>query len=840
MSGLSEAIARAARAPTLLVATDFDGTLAPIVDHPAKAVAHAQGLEALGCLGLAPQTYAAIVSGRAVEDLRARTGSLRGVFLVGGHGSQPEWDDPSTLDPELVKLLSQVSAECAAMAPESAGFLVERKPASVAVHYRNADPEHAARVVASVITGVAQRPGVHVLHGKMVIELAVTGANKGRAIESLRQRVGAATVVFIGDDATDNDAFAVLHETDVGIVVGPLESRATYRVDSVEQVAAVIAELCRARKEWLASIEPVAIEHHSLLSDQRTAALLAPSGRVVWMCAPRIDSRSIFAELLGGPDAGYFLVRSTTDEPPVQHYLGDSFLLQTKWGGVTVTDYLDVAGGRAFQRAGRCDLIRAIEGTGSVLIEFAPRIDFGRTATRLVPAPEGLIVEGAADPIVLRAPGVRWQLIDRGRHVTAVAQIDVPPEGIVLELRCGTNALTPAKSPEADRRKASERHWSAWTGTLTIPSLAPELVKRSALVLRALSYGPTGAIAAAPTTSLPEHLGGVRNWDYRYCWVRDAALSCASLVRLGNHGVAMKYLDWVLAVVDRTGSPERLRPLYTVTGDELGPEAEISELSGYAWSKPVRIGNAASEQVQLDVFGPIVDLVCLLSERGAAIGPDHWRLVRSMVEGVQARWHEPDHGIWEVRLATRHHVHSKVMCWLTLHRAVELSRELTGRERADWAELRDVIAADVLEKGWSARLNAYGAAYGVEELDASSLWVGLSGLLPPTDPRFISTVDAIQRELGEESSLMRYHYADGLPGLEGGFNLCTSWLIESLCLIGRRAEAAALFEQYCALAGATGLIPEEYHPGLKRGLGNHPQAYSHLGLINAALRLSQQ
>jgi len=300
----------------------------------------------------------------------------------------------------------------------------------------------------------------------------------------------------------------------------------------------------------------------------------------------------------------------------------------------------------------------------------------------------------------------------------------------------------------------------------------------------------------------------------------------------------MKYLDWVLAVVDRTGSPERLRPLYSVTGDELGPEAEISELSGYAWSKPVRVGNAASEQVQLDVFGPIVDLVCLLSERGAAIGPDHWRLVRSMVEAVQARWHEPDHGIWEVRLATRHHVHSKVMCWMTLDRAVALSRDLTGRERADWAELRDVIAADVLEKGWSKRLNAYAAAYEVEALDASSLWVGLSGLLQPNDPRFVSTVEAIQHDLGEDSTLMRYRYADGLPGIEGGFNICTSWLIESLWLIGRHDKARALFEKYCALAGQTGLIPEEYEPRLKRGLGNHPQAYSHLGLINAALRLS--
>jgi trehalose 6-phosphate phosphatase len=371
-----------------------------------------------------------------------------------------------------------------------------------------------------------------------------------------------------------------------------------------------------------------------------------------------------------------------------------------------------------------------------------------------------------------------------------------------------------------------------------MPSLHPHLVRRSALVIKAMCHGPSGAISAAATTSLPEHLGGVRNWDYRYCWPRDACLAAAALIRLGNTGHAMKLLDWLMAVVDECESPDRLRPLYTVTGRVLGPEAEISELSGYADSKPVRIGNAASNQVQLDVFGPIVDVVAMLVERGAPIPPDHWRLVQAMVNAVEARWREPDHGIWEIRGPLQHHVHSKVMCWMTVDRALSIGQQYLGRCPDSWHTLRNDIREEILARGYRKEVNAFTATYDDQEPDAAALWVGLSGLVPPADPRFIGTVEFVERTLRRGPTVYRYRHNDRLPGIEGGFNICTTWLIESLALIGRSDAAHQLFDEYTSLAGPTGLLSEECDPYSGRALGNHPQVYSHLGLINAAVRLA--
>jgi GH15 family glucan-1,4-alpha-glucosidase len=357
-------------------------------------------------------------------------------------------------------------------------------------------------------------------------------------------------------------------------------------------------------------------------------------------------------------------------------------------------------------------------------------------------------------------------------------------------------------------------------------------------VLKALCYGPTGAIVAAATTSLPEQLGGVRNWDYRFCWPRDASLSAAALVRLGNTGTAMKLIDWLTSVVFAADSPDRIRPIYEVAGRELGPEGEVGDLAGYGSSKPVRLGNAAALQVQLDVFGPIVDLVAMLAERGAPVTPDSWRLVEAMVKAVGLRWMEPDHGIWEVRGPRRHHVYSKVMCWHAVNRALVVAENVVGKSRPDWAQLRETIAADVLANGWHEQRRAFTGVYGGANLDAASLAIGLCGLVPPTDPKFIATVEAVDKDLRTGPVVYRYHEDDGLPGIEGGLHICTYWLIEALAMIGRRADAMALFEQATALVGPTGMLSEEYEPEHRIALGNVPQAYSHLGLINAAVRLS--
>ena len=295
-------------------------------------------------------------------------------------------------------------------------------------------------------------------------------------------------------------------------------------------------------------------------------------------------------------------------------------------------------------------------------------------------------------------------------------------------------------------------------------------------------------------------------------------MAATSLVRLGAVGPAMKLLDWILGIIEQCEPPAFIRPVYTVTGGHLGSEAEVGELSGYRGSRPVRVGNAAAHQVQLDVLGPIAELLALLAQRGAALSSEHWRLVETMVNAVAHRWQEADHGIWEVRRSRQHHVHSKVMCWQTVDRSLRVAAYL-GRNRPDWLDLRQAIADDILAHGWNAERKAFCATYDDSEIDAAALWVGLSGLIAPNDERFASTVAAVDRELREGPTVFRYRYDDGLPGIEGGFHLCTTWLIESYAIMGRWREAQMLFDQYVNLIGRMGLLAEEYDPDKRQGLG---------------------
>ncbi|HNQ22835.1 MAG TPA: trehalose-phosphatase [Phycisphaerae bacterium] len=828
-----------AHAPVLLVASDFDGTIAPIVSNPEQAEADRESLVALKLLAGMPQTHVAIISGRALADLAARTADADELHLVGSHGSEFEAGFTTPLPAPANDLLERLLLDVAKIAESAPGSTVEVKPAALAFHYRNADERDALRALEAILSGPARRPGVHIRHGKKVIELSVVDTNKGLALRRIRQRLGASAVLFLGDDLTDEDAFATLAGPDVGVKVGTGESGAGFRIADTLAVAQVLARVAERRADWLAGSHAIPIEQHALLSDQRTLALVAPNGRVVWLCLPRLDSSAVFAELLGGPTAGFFEVRSVESTAPGrQTYIGDTFVLQTRWPGLTVTDYLDCGGGRAFQRAGRTDLIRVVEGRGRVRVTFAPRLDFGRMQTRLRVVDVGLQIEGALDPLVLRAPGLDWELVEEGRHQSAVATVEMTDEPLVLELRYGTASLAEDPLPEPARRRRTEQFWGGWASSLTLPGVEPDLVRRSALVLKALCYGPTGAIAAAGTTSLPESAGGVRNWDYRFCWPRDAAMAAGVLVQLGATGPAMKLLDWLLGILDQQETPTLLSPVYTVTGQHLGSEAEIAELAGYRGSRPVRVGNAAAQQVQLDVFGPIADLVALLAEHGAPLSSEHWRMLEAMVAAIIHRWQEPDHGIWEIRHPRRHHVHSKVMCWQTVDRALRVARYL-GKDRSDWMALRRVIADDVLARGWQPEANAFCATYDDHEADAAALSVGLSGLLPPDDPRVLGTINRVERLLRDGPAVFRYRYDDGLPGLEGGFHLCTGWLIEAYALAGRLDDAALLFERLAALAGPCGLLSEQYDPGNAEALGNFPQAYSHLALASAALRLTR-
>ncbi|MAY74013.1 MAG: trehalose-phosphatase [Phycisphaerae bacterium] len=841
---LRRRIAEIARLPVLLVASDYDGTMAPIVDNPAEARPNRSSMVAMRSLAAMPNTYGAIVSGRALSDLVELTGEPDNVSLVGSHGSEFDLDFADSLDPEAAELRERVEQSLREISDGAPGTAVETKPASVAFHYRNADEAVAERSLEAIEKGPAAFEGVHAKYGKKVIELAVVATSKGMALNVLRHRFGASGVIFFGDDVTDEDAFVTLAGPDAGVKVGlEGETAARFRVADTDDVAKLLAQLCERRAAWLEGAEATPIASHSMLTDQRTVALVGPEARIVWLCVPRIDSPAIFAEILGGPTAGHFSVRPAGSiASPTQSYLGDSFVLKSTWPRMTVTDYLDCTGGRTLHRSGRLDLVRVIEGVGHVRVEFAPRLDFGRIPTRITKRPDGLVVQDTVDPIVLRAPGVEWMIENEGQHETAYAIIDLADfDGrCELDMRFGSGDLGPSQVAESKRRRSTDRFWSTWLGGLEIPdaeSLRPDLIKRSALVLKGLCHGPTGAIAAAGTTSLPETIGGVRNWDYRFCWPRDASLSASALVRLGSTEEAVRFLDWMLGVVDELPSPDRLSPLYTVGGGEIPAEAEISELSGYAGSRPVRIGNAASRQLQLDVFGPIVELIHLLFVSGAPISSEHWRLVDAMVNAVDARWKEPDHGIWEIRGPQRHHVHSKVMCWQTVALGAELAERFHGRARPAWESLRDEIYEDIIQKGWSDQHNMFTGAYEYADPDASVLAVGLSGLLKPDDERFAATVRGVESTLREGDTVFRYRMEDGLPGVEGGFNICTGWLIESYALIGRLDDAKQLFEAYSQVAGPTGLMPEEIDPETGRGLGNHPQAYSHLALINAALRI---
>ena len=548
----------------------------------------------------------------------------------------------------------------------------------------------------------------------------------------------------------------------------------------------------------------------------------------------------MFAELLGGPTAGSFVIRPDPARAPLaQRYLADSLVVETRWPGLRVTDYLDVAHGRAYEPAGRTDLVRVIEGDTRVLIEFSPRVDFGRVPTRLEVQDDGLRVLGAGDSVQLVAPGVSWTVLEDGPHQRAVALVELRAgraAGVRDAGRCRGRcpvARRRARAPAGDHGVLERLGVHA-----ALASGRARMVLRSALTLKALCYQPTGAILAAATTSLPEEIRGSRNWDYRYCWVRDAAVAAHSLLRVGSTREALAYLDWLIDRVAHVPSAERLRPLYPLAGDEFLSEAVIPTLNGYRGSRPVRIGNLAEHQLQLDMFGPVVDLVHRLGGAGVYLTDRHWDLTRAIVDAVCSRWREPDHGIWEERRAPRHFVLSKVMCWTAVDRGIAIASSTGRPPPEEWIEARTQIKEEVLREGWNPEIGSFSASYGDSDVDAGILQVALTGMLPPDDPRVIATVLRVERVLREGEVVFRYRHDDGVPGGEGGFLLCTAWLIEAFVAIGRLEDARELFDRYVDLAGPTGLLSEEFDPVREIALGNFPQAYSHAGLINAAVALS--
>jgi trehalose 6-phosphate phosphatase len=833
-AGLRRALVTVARTPQLLVACDYDGTLAPVTGDPWSVQPLPEAVSALRALAILPGTTAAVISGRALRELAAMSRLPGEVYLVGSHGSEFDVGFAHTLDRRARSLRVRLHNALRKIADGQPGVVLEVKPASVTVHVRQAAPAVAARVLASARSGPGTWDEVHITEGTAVLELSVVRTDKGDALEELRHRCGATAVLFAGDDASAEEVFTRLAGPDLGIKVGDSVTVAQHRISDPYEVAAVLSALAELRSAWLYGETATPIERLSLLGNGRSLALVTPDATVCWQCVPGPDSGAVFAHLLGGRPAGYFSIRPEREALPLgQRYVSGTMTLETRWPGLVVTDYLDHHTG-----SHRTDLIRVISGSVPAVVEFAPRPEFGQVMTRLKAVPDGLLIEGTSDPIALRSPGIEWEIGGDGAHESATAVVrPTPDEPVVLELRCGTDDLTPHRMTEASRRELTAGSWSGWLSGLTLPSRQVSLVARSALTLRALCHMDTGGIMAAATTSLPEEIGGIRNWDYRYCWLRDAAMTAQALVSLGSTEEAVAFLGWLDGILFNLPGPERLHPVYAIDGNSPGPEAVIDTLPGYAGSRPVRVGNLADQQVQLDVFGAVMELISDLADRRGQLAEAEWSLVRAMCDAVARRWQEPDHGIWEERLLPQHHVHSKVMCWVAVDRAIRMAERHDLAAEPSWTGLRDAIATDVLANGWNETVQSFTAAYQSTDLDAASLHIGLSGLLDPSDRRFQATVTAIEAGLRAGGTVYRYRRGDGLPGGEGGFHLCTTWLIEAYLLTGRRDDAEELFGHLVAAAGPTGLLPEEYDPVRERSLGNHPQAYSHIGLIRCAQRL---
>ncbi|MFJ9574136.1 glycoside hydrolase family 15 protein [Streptomyces bacillaris] len=589
------------------------------------------------------------------------------------------------------------------------------------------------------------------------------------------------------------------------------------------------------------------IEDYALIGDMQTAALVCRDGTADWLCLPRFDSHAVFAGLLGTEEHGFWRLSPARPEgaEPLpadrRRYRGDSLILESEWdtprGTVRVTDFMP-------PRDGAPQLIRIVEGvSGRVPMrsELRMRFSYGRVT------PWVHKVDGRT--VAVAGPDSVWldtQADTYGENLTTYSDFTVGPgDRVAFTISWQPSHREPPALPDPEGSlEATELFWREWVDQCTYHGPYREAVVRSLITLKALTYAPTGGIVAAPTTSLPEEIGGVRNWDYRYTWLRDAAITLSSLLRTGYREEARAWREWLLRAV--AGDPENLQIMYGIAGErELG-EAELDWLPGYENSAPVRVGNGAANQLQLDVYGEVTEALHLAHMTGLTRNDYAMGLQLKLIEYLEKHWEEPDEGIWEVRGPRRHFVHSKVMAWVAVDRTIKLveSGDVEGPlER--WYELRDDIHRDVCERGYDKERNTFTQSYGSKELDASLLLIPQMGFLPPDDKRVIGTIEAIQRELStEDGFILRYPTegeeagVDGLEGDEGAFLACSFWMADDLAMIGRVDEARQLFEKLLSLRNDLGLLAEEWDSNLQRQVGNFPQAFSHVPLIDTALRLT--
>jgi len=583
---------------------------------------------------------------------------------------------------------------------------------------------------------------------------------------------------------------------------------------------------------------PLPIEDYAMIGDCHTAALVGKDGSIDWLCFPRFDSGACFAALLGGPEHGRWLVAPSAPVRRVtRRYRDASMILETDFetdeGSVRVIDFMPLSDDR-------WDLVRIVEGlSGNVALrlELIVRFDYGSIIPWVRRCGELLNMTAGPDTLELSST-----VAVAGENMKSVAEFSVGAgqrQSFVLNYRPSYHAVRAPIDAGAALVEAESR-WHAWSGRCTYEGRWHAAVLRSLITLKALTYRPTGGIVAAPTTSLPEQPGGVRNWDYRFCWLRDATFTLNALLLAGYVKEATDWREWLLRAV--AGSPQDLQILYGVSGVRRLDESELSWLPGYGGAAPVRIGNAASRQFQLDVYGEVMDTLHLARVSGLKPEAAAWSMQVEMLGFLETHWQQPDDGIWEVRGPRRHFTHSKVMAWVAFDRCIQdAERDGLDAPVARWRAIRDQIHAEVCAKGYDAAHNTFVQSYGSRQLDASLLLIPQVGFLPADDPRVLGTIAAIERDLVVDGLVLRYattNGVDSLPAGEGTFLPCSFWLADCLALTGRREEGEALFERLLALRNDVGLLAEEYDPRAARMLGNFPQALTHMALVNTARLLS--
>lgn len=586
---------------------------------------------------------------------------------------------------------------------------------------------------------------------------------------------------------------------------------------------------------------PLPIEDYALIGDCQTAALVGRDGSIDWLCWPRFDSRACLAALLGSPENGRWMIAPHDAVRRVsRRYREDTLVLDTEFetdtGAVRITDFMPLRDNGASHIV---RFVQGLRGTVPMRLELVLRFDYGITVpwvTRL-PDNKGMRAVAGSDLVTLRSP-----IPLRGKDLRTVAEFDVTQgQGIAFVLSyCASHLQEPERLDVVDALHETEGFWRNWVSKAVCAGPWESIVKRSLITLKALTYAPTGGIVAAPTTSLPERIGGVRNWDYRFCWLRDATLALLSLMSAGLYEEARAWRGWLLRAV--AGSPQQTQIMYGVLGERLLTEIEISWLPGYENSRPVRAGNRAAEQLQLDVYGEVLAALYQAHKGGLTHDRDAWSVQQLMMSHLEKVWRQPDEGIWEIRGEPRQFTYSKMMAWVAVDAAIKSIEQFGMPGPLDrWRALRGEIHDEVCRDHFDPKRNAFVQYAGSRELDASLLRMPIVGFLPHDDPRVRGTVEAIGRELRVDGFVARYQTEsaiDGLPSGEGAFLACSFWYADNLLLQGRVDEAREIFERLVALCNDVGLLSEEYDPHARRFLGNFPQAFSHIALIGTGLLLS--